>query len=114
MAQPTRAPQPVVDVQTAAEGDCVVVVTAKDLTGCAGTRRDDRLRARSLDDFPLYKTFEQNPPFVIDLSIAQVNLLASLTEWVVTNPDVVRDVRAHIPILPAPRSTGASRPASAR
>lgn len=57
----------------------------------------------SFADFPVYRTFEQNPPYVIDLSIAQVNPLWGLTEWVVRHPDTVGDVRKVMPFLPAPR-----------
>jgi hypothetical protein len=41
----------------------------------------------SLGNFPHYKTFLQNPPKVIDLSATQVNLLAHLHSWNITEPE---------------------------
>lgn len=36
-----------------------------------------------LTNFPNYKTFEQNPPQIIDLTPEQVNLLAHLSAWII-------------------------------
>lgn len=46
-----------------------------------------KLLAESDDfnNFPHYKTFLQNPPNIIDLSLRQVNLLAHLSHWCVIN-----------------------------
>ena len=45
---------------------------------------DQRNLVGSLDRFPHYKTFFQNPPKIIDLSVEQVNALAHLSCWNVT------------------------------
>jgi hypothetical protein len=41
---------------------------------------------------------------VIDLSVAQVNLLGALTEWVVTCRENVAEIRKAMPFLPQPGS----------
>lgn len=46
---------------------------------------DDGSVEQGYEAFPWYDTFGQNKPRVIQLTAPQVNLLASLTSWIVTN-----------------------------
>ena len=57
------------------------------MSGDTKTQTDLEKKAGSFADFPWYKTFEQKPPYVIELSVAQVNLLSNLTAWTVANKD---------------------------
>ncbi|HEY7291946.1 MAG TPA: hypothetical protein VH583_19050 [Vicinamibacterales bacterium] len=67
------------------------------------TGRDTTKDGKNFDGFPWFSTFEQNKPHVIQLTTAQVNLLSSLTEWIVSNDDTVRTVRDALSVtLPAP------------
>jgi hypothetical protein len=61
-------------------------------------------QAKQLRHFPYYSTFEENKPRLIDLSTLQVNLLAHLGAWSVTNPVAVKTMRdAFGSILPEPK-----------
>lgn len=67
------------------------------------TGRDQTDDGKNFEGFPWFSTFEQNKPHVIELTKAQVNLLSSLTEWIVSNNDTVRTVRGALSVtLPAP------------
>jgi Patatin-like phospholipase len=67
--------------------------------------------AGRLDNFPLFNTFGQNKPHVIQLKSAQVNLLSDLTEWIVTNPETVEAIRQVMGnVLPAPPVFTAPKP----
>jgi hypothetical protein len=57
-----------------------------------------------LDNFPYFKTFEQNVPHVIQFTSAQVNLLSSLTAWIVSNDTTASEIRRALPILPCPQT----------
>ena len=59
---------------------------------------DKSKEGRNFDDFPWFSTFEQNAPHVIQLSVAQVNLLANLTAWTVTNAETVRMIRSRVSV----------------
>ena len=51
-----------------------------------------RRRVAGLPRFPHYRTFFQNPPKVIDLSVEEVNALAHLSCWnVTTNAQIIRN-----------------------
>jgi hypothetical protein len=64
---------------------------------------DQTKEGKNFDGFPWFSTFEQNKPHVIELTIPQVNLLSSLTEWIVSNDETVQQVRSALGItLPAP------------
>jgi hypothetical protein len=67
------------------------------------TGRDQTDDGKNFDGFPWFSTFEQNKPHVIQLTTAQVNLLSSLTEWIVSNDETVGKVRGALSVtLPAP------------
>ena len=67
------------------------------------TGRDQTREGKNFDGFPWFSTFEQNKPHVIQLTIPQVNLLSSLTEWIVSNDETVQQVRSALSVtLPAP------------
>ena len=67
------------------------------------TGRDQTRDGKNFDGFPWFSTFEQNKPHVIQLTIPQVNLLSSLTEWIVSNEETVQQVRSALGLtLPAP------------
>ena len=52
-----------------------------------------RIGKKPFNRFPFYKTFLQNPPKIIDLTPAQVNLLAHLCCWtVISNREVFQGV----------------------
>jgi hypothetical protein len=55
-------------------------------------------------NFPWFATFEQNKPHVIQLKPAQINLLANLWAWTMTEPMVVRLIHTAMPDLPCPAS----------
>lgn len=57
------------------------------------TGRDQTDDGKNFDGFPWFSTFEQNKPHVIQLTKPQVNLLSSLTEWIVSNDETVQKVR---------------------
>jgi hypothetical protein len=59
--------------------------------------------AKRFHDFPWYKTFGENTPHLIKLDADQVNMLSSLTSWIVVNQtsvDAIRRVMGNT--LPAP------------
>ena len=67
------------------------------------TGRDQTKDGKNFDGFPWFSTFEQNKPHVIQLTKGQVNLLSSLTEWIVSNDETVQKMRAAFSAaLPAP------------
>ena len=45
---------------------------------------------KQFQHFPWFATFEENKPYVIKLSAAQVNVLAHLSEWAITNETSAR------------------------
>jgi len=49
--------------------------------------------AKALQHFPYFATFGENKPYVIKLNTLQVNLLADLAAWSVTNETSVRTIR---------------------
>jgi hypothetical protein len=55
-------------------------------------------------NFPWFATFEQNKPHLIQLNASQVNLLANLTAWTMTNEATVRMIHDAIRELPCPAS----------
>src|SRR5207245_11007509 len=61
--------------------------------------QDKRLQMLLADkpfkSFPWYDTFKE-----LKLNTAHVNLLADLTSWVITNPEVTKRIRATIDNLP--------------
>jgi hypothetical protein len=63
--------------------------------------------ADRLDNFPYYKTFGQTKIHLIQLKTRQVNLLSSLTSWIVMQQSTVDAIRANFRIgtgtLPCPR-----------
>jgi len=63
--------------------------------------------AERLEHFPYYKTFGQNKIHLIQLKSRQVNLLSSLTSWIVTQPTTIDTIRKNFHIgagtLPCPR-----------
>jgi hypothetical protein len=67
------------------------------------TGRDQTDDGKNFDGFPWFSTFEQNKPHVIQLTKPQVNLLSSLTEWIVSNDETVQKVRGAFSVtLPQP------------
>lgn len=52
-----------------------------------------------LTNFPWFGTFEQNKPHLIQLTVAQVNLLSSLTSWILTDPATLAIMRRAMPSL---------------
>ena len=67
------------------------------------TGRDQTDEGKNFDGFPWFSTFEQNKPHVIELTKAQVNLLSSLTEWIVATTRPSGQVRGALSVtLPAP------------
>lgn len=56
-------------------------------------RKHLRREQRELAHFPYYSTFEENKPELIKLTKLQVNLLADLGAWSVTNPAAVSAMR---------------------
>ncbi len=62
--------------------------------------------AKQLQHFPHYGTFGENKPHLIQLSALQVNLLANLAYWSLTNGDTARAIsEAFGGVLPVPAST---------
>jgi hypothetical protein len=57
------------------------------------------LASKEFNTFPWYNTFTQ-----LKLDTAHVNLLADLTGWVMTDPEVIKRIRSAIPELPEPRN----------
>jgi len=55
--------------------------------------------AGDMTSFPWFRTFEQNRPHLIQLKVAQVNLLSNLTAWIMTDPRTVGHITATIPKL---------------
>jgi hypothetical protein len=75
----------------------------KDPVRALVTGRDQTDDGKNFDGFPWFSTFEQNKPHLIQLTNAQVNLLSSLTEWIVSNDETVQQVRGALTVtLPAP------------
>ena len=67
------------------------------------TGRDQTDDGKNFDGFPWFSTFEQNKPHVIQLTKAQVNLLSSLTEWIVSSDETVQKIRSAFDVtLPTP------------
>ena len=66
------------------------------------------LLARQLENFPYYATFGQNRPRTIQLNALQVNLLADLAAWSITNSDTVNAVIGAFgeDVLPRPNAGG--------
>lgn len=58
-----------------------------DWTKASGTPRTDEVKA--LESFPYYATFGENRPRVIRLNPLQINLLADLAAWSITNTATV-------------------------
>jgi len=59
--------------------------------------------SKALRHFPYYATFEENKPYVIKLNALQVNLLADLSCWTITNDESVRIVtKVFGNLLPVP------------
>ena len=56
----------------------------------------------SFANFPWYETFGQNAPNVIRLTTAQVNMLASLAAWSITNDESVRLITEGLDVLDRP------------
>jgi patatin-like phospholipase len=71
--------------------------------------QDKRLRELLADkkfkSFPWYDTFKE-----LKLNTPHVNLLADLTSWVMTDPEVVKRIRAAIPDLPDPIAPAQPQP----
>ena len=66
--------------------------------------------AKQLQHFPHYGTFGENKPHLIQLSALQVNLLANLAYWSITNGDTARTIsQAFGGVLPVPASTAEDR-----
>ena len=61
-----------------------------------------------LEDFPYFATFFQNAPRVVRLTILQVNLLAHLAAWSITEPTAVATVRRGIgeDVIPVTAASG--------
>ncbi|MGB7218564.1 MAG: hypothetical protein WBD07_07125 [Vicinamibacterales bacterium] len=57
----------------------------------------------SFKNFPWYETFGQNKPSAIKLTTAQVNLLANLTSWSVTNEESIRVITEGLSVVSPPR-----------
>jgi hypothetical protein len=72
-----------------------------------GVRRivagQDGPNSQGFSDFPWFSTFEEDKPHLIELTTPQVNLLANLTSWTLTNADSIRIVRDALgDIVPEP------------
>ena len=54
------------------------------------------LKDRHSANFPYFRTFGQNVPHLIQLTTTQVNLLSSLTAWVVANDETAKTIRQNM------------------
>lgn len=83
------------------DGICWVYLHAVEDWSSRVKRRDPRfvelLKKKKYSTFPWYDTFKQ-----LKLDVPQVNLLANLESWIMTDRGVVSTIRASIPALPDP------------
>jgi len=85
------------------DGICWVYLHAVDDWSARVKQRDPRfvalLQKKEYNTFPWYDTFKQ-----LKLDVPQVNLLADLESWIMTDRAVVSAIRRAIPALPDPPS----------
>lgn len=63
----------------------------------------DAKYGREFKRFPWFRTFGENVPSVIDLKARQVNVLANLTSWMITNHATQEKFAATFKMRPTPR-----------
>lgn len=55
--------------------------------------------AKNFENFPLFKTFEQNSPHLIQLTTPQVNMLAHLTSWTIADSESKETILEKLKVL---------------